>query len=300
MVAGWLKNLVNKMSLRIDKYIISASIKEENGFELIKDKLLEYDGVIICDISSTLRNDILKFCFENSIRTYISPKISDIMLRGAEEIKLFDTPLLLNRNYGLTFEQRMFKRIFDIVLSIIGFVVALPLMLIIALAIKLYDGGPVFYKQKRLTINSKEFLVYKFRSMIIDAEKDGVARLACDDDDRITPVGAFIRKVRLDELPQLINIIKGDMSIVGPRPERPELTEQYKKDMPEFEFRLKVKAGLTGYAQVVGEYDTTPYDKLKMDLMYIQNYSLLLDLRIILMTLKIVIFPSKNNIDEQK
>ncbi|NLP26915.1 MAG: sugar transferase [Clostridiales bacterium] len=294
------ENLVNKMSLRIDKYIISASIKEENGFELIKDKLLEYDGVIICDISSTLRNDILKFCFENSIRTYISPKISDIMLRGAEEIKLFDTPLLLNRNYGLTFEQRMFKRIFDIVLSIIGFVVALPLMLIIALAIKLYDGGPVFYKQKRLTINSKEFLVYKFRSMIIDAEKDGVARLACDDDDRITPVGAFIRKVRLDELPQLINIIKGDMSIVGPRPERPELTEQYKKDMPEFEFRLKVKAGLTGYAQVVGEYDTTPYDKLKMDLMYIQNYSLLLDLRIILMTLKIVIFPSKNNIDEQK
>ena len=222
------ENLVNKMSLRIDKYIISASIKEENGFELIKDKLLEYDGVIICDISSTLRNDILKFCFENSIRTYISPKISDIMLRGAEEIKLFDTPLLLNRNYGLTFEQRMFKRIFDIVLSIIGFVVALPLMLIIALAIKLYDGGPVFYKQKRLTINSKEFLVYKFRSMIIDAEKDGVARLACDDDDRITPVGAFIRKVRLDELPQLINIIKV-ICQSATTPERPESTEQYKK-----------------------------------------------------------------------
>jgi exopolysaccharide biosynthesis polyprenyl glycosylphosphotransferase len=222
------------------------------------------------------------------------------MLRGAEEINLFDTPLLLNRNYGLTFEQRLFKRILDIALSVVGFIVALPIMLIVALAIKLYDGGPVFYKQKRLTINGKEFYVYKFRSMIIDAEKDGVARLACDDDDRITPVGAFIRKVRLDELPQIINIIKGDMSVVGPRPERPELTEQYKKDMPEFEFRLKVKAGLTGYAQVVGVYDTTPYDKLKMDLMYIQNYSLLLDLRIILMTLKTVIFPSKNNSSNQK
>lgn len=294
------ENLVSKMSNRIDKYIISASIKEEEGLEAIKERITDYDGVIICDISPDLRNDILKFCFENSIRTYISPKISDIMLRGAEEINLFDTPLLLNRNYGLTFEQRLFKRILDIALSVVGFIVALPIMLIVALAIKLYDGGPVFYKQKRLTINGKEFYVYKFRSMIIDAEKDGVARLACDDDDRITPVGAFIRKVRLDELPQIINIIKGDMSVVGPRPERPELTEQYKKDMPEFEFRLKVKAGLTGYAQVVGVYDTTPYDKLKMDLMYIQNYSLLLDLRIILMTLKTVIFPSKNNSSNQK
>lgn len=294
------ENLVSKMSNRIDKYIISASIKEEEGLEAIKERITDYDGVIICDISPDLRNDILKFCFENSIRTYISPKISDIMLRGAEEINLFDTPLLLNRNYGLTFEQRLFKRILDIALSVVGFIVALPIMLIVALAIKLYDGGPVFYKQKRLTINGKEFYVYKFRSMIIDAEKDGVARLACDDDDRITPVGAFIRKVRLDELPQIINIIKGDMSVVGPRPERPELTEQYKKDMPEFEFRLKVKAGLTGYAQVVGVYDTTPYDKLKMDLMYIQNYSLLFDLRIILMTLKTVIFPSKNNSSNQK
>ena len=294
------ENLVSKMSNRIDKYIISASIKEEEGLEAIKERITDYDGVIICDISPGLRNDILKFCFENSIRTYISPKISDIMLRGAEEINLFDTPLLLNRNYGLTFEQRLFKRILDIALSVVGFIVALPIMLIVALAIKLYDGGPVFYKQKRLTINGKEFYVYKFRSMIIDAEKDGVARLACDDDDRITPVGAFIRKVRLDELPQIINIIKGDMSVVGPRPERPELTEQYKKDMTEFEFRLKVKAGLTGYAQVVGVYDTTPYDKLKMDLMYIQNYSLLLDLRIILMTLKTVIFPSKNNSSNQK
>lgn len=294
------ENLVSKMSNRIDKYIISASIKEEEGLEVIKERITDYDGVIICDISPDLRNDILKFCFENSIRTYISPKISDIMLRGAEDINLFDTPLLLNRNYGLTFEQRLFKRILDIALSVVGFIVALPIMLIVALAIKLYDGGPVFYKQKRLTINGKEFYVYKFRSMIIDAEKDGVARLACDDDDRITPVGAFIRKVRLDELPQIINIIKGDMSVVGPRPERPELTEQYKKDMPEFEFRLKVKAGLTGYAQVVGVYDTTPYDKLKMDLMYIQNYSLLLDLRIILMTLKTVIFPSKNNSSNQK
>ena len=168
-------------------------------------------------------------------------------------------------------------------------------MIISALAVKLYDRGPVFYKQKRLTLNGREFYVYKFRSMIVDAEKDGKARLASEEDDRITPVGKILRKFRVDEFPQLLNILKGNMSVVGPRPERPELTEEYKKEMPEFSFRLKVKAGLTGYAQVTGAYDTTPYDKLKMDLMYIENYSIRLDLQIILMTIKTMFFTPKNN-----
>jgi lipopolysaccharide/colanic/teichoic acid biosynthesis glycosyltransferase len=168
-------------------------------------------------------------------------------------------------------------------------------MLAVAIAIKLDDGGKVLYKQKRLTIDAKEFYVYKFRSMIPDAEKDGVPRLATDSDSRITRVGAFLRKCRLDEIPQLINILKGDMSVVGPRPERPELTEKYERFMPEFKYRLKVKAGLTGYAQVTGVYDTTPYDKLKMDLMYIERYSIIMDLRIILMTIKTIIFPGKTN-----
>ena len=168
-------------------------------------------------------------------------------------------------------------------------------MIIPAIAIKLCDGGPVFFKQKRLTIDGKAFDVYKFRSMVVNAEKAGVPMLASENDPRITPVGRFLRKTRLDELPQLLNILKGDMSVVGPRPERPELTEEYKKDMPEFEFRLKVKAGLTGYAQVIGVYDTTPYDKLKMDLMYIENYSMRMDLQIILMTLKTMLFPGKTN-----
>jgi lipopolysaccharide/colanic/teichoic acid biosynthesis glycosyltransferase len=153
----------------------------------------------------------------------------------------------------------------------------------------------VLYKQKRLTIDDKEFYVLKFRSMIVNAEKDGKARLASEEDDRITLVGKVLRKFRLDELPQLFNILKGEMSVVGPRPERPELSEEYKKDMPEFGFRLKVKAGLTGYAQVTGAYDTTPYDKLKMDLMYIENYSMRLDLQIILMTIKTMLFPPQNN-----
>ncbi|MEG0541922.1 MAG: sugar transferase [Angelakisella sp.] len=157
---------------------------------------------------------------------------------------------------------------------------------------KLQDGGPVFYKQARLTLDGREFTLYKFRSMIVDAESKCGAQLAQKNDARITPVGRFIRKVRLDELPQLINILRGDMSIVGPRPERPEIVSEYEDYIPEFRFRLKVKAGLTGYAQVLGKYNTTPYDKLKLDLMYIEKYSFLLDIKLILMTIKILFMPA--------
>ena len=292
--------LVLKMSQRVDKYMICESVSVHESTEKVRELIQKYEGVIICDIPAEMRNDYLKFCFENSIRAYIAPKISDIIIRGADDIRLFDTPLLLCRNYGLDFEQRLFKRTFDIVFSLVALVPALPFMLVSAIAIKLYDGGPVLYKQVRLTTNGRRFYVYKFRSMIVDAEKNGVPQLCTDEDSRITPVGRFLRKCRLDELPQLFNILKGDMSVVGPRPERPELTEQYKKEMPEFEFRLKVKAGLTGYAQVTGVYDTSPYDKLKMDLMYIENYSARMDLQIILMTLKTMLFPGKTNAETEE
>ena len=157
-----------------------------------------------------------------------------------------------------------------------------------AIAIHKYDGGPVFFRQKRCTRNGRVFEILKFRSMIVDAEKDGKARLATENDDRITPVGHFIRKTRIDELPQFFNILKGDMSFVGPRPERPEIVAEYEKEFPEFDLRMKVKAGLTGYAQVYGKYNTTAYDKLKLDLIYVQKYSLLMDLRLIFMTVKVI------------
>ena len=156
--------------------------------------------------------------------------------------------------------------------------------------IKMYDGGPVFFLQERVTKDRKRFMIYKFRSMIVDAEKNGMRR-ATNHDDRITPVGKFIRATRIDELPQLINIIKGDMSIVGPRPERWELDSAYTEKIPEFGSRLKVRAGLTGYAQEFGKYNTTPEDKLKWDLLYINQRSLLLDLKIILYTVKILFVP---------
>lgn len=289
-------SLVLKMSQRVDKYMICESISVSEPPEKVKELILKYEGVIICDIPAVQRNKYLKFCFEKSVRAYIAPKISDIIIRGGDDIRLFDTPLLLCRNYGLTFEQQLSKRLFDIVFSVIALVLLLPLMLVSAVAVKLCDGGKVFYKQKRLTIDGKEFYVYKFRSMIADAEKNGIL-LSSGNDDRITPVGKILRKFRIDELPQLLNILKGDMSVVGPRPERPELTRLYRQQMPEFEFRLKVKAGLTGYAQVTGVYDTSPYDKLKMDLMYIENYSFRMDLQIILMTIKTMLFPPKNNAD---
>lgn len=285
------KYLVTKMSSRNDKYRICASISCEESLEDIERAILKHEAVIISDIPNDLRNKLLKFTFENSIRTYINPKLSDIIVRGAEDFHLFDTPLLLARNDGLQWEQKATKRFLDVLLSAIALLIASPFMLATAIAIKAYDGGPVLYSQKRLTTGGRVFKVYKFRSMIVDAEKKSGATLAKKNDDRITPIGKFIRKIRFDELPQLINILKGDMSFVGPRPERPEIAKKYEKTMPEFKYRLKVKAGLTGYAQVMGKYNTTPYDKLKLDLMYIEHQSLALDIKILFMTVKTCFIP---------
>lgn len=280
-------NLRAKIDRRSDKYDIKEEIYIGEDESIIKDKILKYDAVVLNDIPSKERKDILKFCFEENIRVYFVPKISDIFVKGATELKLFDTPVFLCRNMQLSFEQRLVKRIMDILVSAILLIIASPIMLLTWLAIKLEDGGSALYKQERCTINAKKFFVYKFRSMRMDAEKAG-AQLAKENDSRITKVGAFIRKTRIDELPQLLNILKGDMSLVGPRPERPEFVEEYSKTVPEFAYRMKVKAGLTGYAQVYGKYNTTFLDKMKMDLLYIEKYSILLDIQIIFTTVKVV------------
>ena len=215
------------------------------------------------------------------------------MIRNSESIDLFDSPLLLFRNNGLTYRQMFVKRAMDLVFSLVGILLASPIMLVIAVCIKAYDYGPVFYRQKRQTIGGREFYILKFRSMIVDSERHG-ARLAKAHDDRITPVGKVIRRLHFDELPQLFNILKGDMALVGPRPERKEITEEYSKAIPEFSFRLKVKAGLTGYAQVYGQYNTIPYDKLKLDLTYITSYSLWLDIKLMILTVKILFQKEKS------
>ena len=233
-----------------------------------------------------MRNDYLKFCFENSIRAYIAPKISDIIIRGADDIRLFDTPLLLCRNYGLDFEQRLFKRTFDIVFSLVALVPALPFMLVSAIAIKLYDGGPVLYKQVRLTTNGRRFYVYKFRSMIVDAEKNGVPQLCTDEDSRITPVGRFLRKCRLDELPQLFNVLKGDMSIIGPRPPLPREVVLY---TPHHMDRLLVKGGLSCICQTEGRSDMPFEEWVDSDIKYIENRSAGFDLKLMFKTVSAVL-----------
>ena len=275
------------------RYRMQDQIKiHEDINETIND-IKEYKpyGVMLCGIHSTPRNTILKYCIMEDIPVYIRPNIGDFIVNSAEEIQLANLPVMLCERATVPTPYRFSKRAFDIALSLLGLIVFSPFMIVSAIVIKLYDGGPILYKQVRLTKNGKKFNVYKFRSMKVDAEKDGIARLASKNDDRITPYGKFIRAVRIDEIPQIFCILKGDMSIVGPRPERPEIARKYEEEMPEFALRLQVRAGLTGYAQVYGKYNTEPYDKLQMDLMYIAHQSFVTDLKIILATIKILFIP---------
>ncbi|MBR5293939.1 MAG: exopolysaccharide biosynthesis polyprenyl glycosylphosphotransferase [Oscillospiraceae bacterium] len=266
----------------------TATLEEclEGNFAVIEGM----QTVFLCGISSHDRNLILKQCVEKGITVYVLPKIGDIIMSGAKQMHLFHLPFLRVGRYDPAPEYLFLKRLFDVVVSGCALIVLSPVMLLVGWVVR-RDGGPAFYRQCRLTKDGRRFDVLKFRSMRVDAEKDGKARLASANDDRITPVGHFIRKVRIDELPQLINILRGDMSIVGPRPERPEIAAEYEKELPEFSLRLQAKAGLTGYAQVYGKYNTTPYDKLQMDLMYIANPSFWEDLRIIFATIKILFLP---------
>ena len=294
------EDIKRKFDSRKDRYVISEQININAGIKVIEDKTLErFDGVILWDLDMTDRNELIKYCYGKSIRVYLMPKIPDVIIMGADRMNLFDSQILLTREYAMTIEQRFIKRLIDIVCSFLLIIITSPIMLLTAIIVKLYDGGPVFYKQVRLTKNNKEFKIIKFRSMRVDAEKVGGAQLAKKDDKRITPIGKFIRAVRIDELPQLFNILKGDMTFIGPRPERPEIAAKYIEEMPEFAYRTKVKAGLAGYAQVYGKYNTTPYDKLKLDLTYIENYTTWLDIKLMLLTLKVLFLPdSTEGIEE--
>lgn len=287
------QNLISKLDSRQDRYQIRETIRLDAGMDAILEKIKEYDTIIIGDIPSHERNQFLKFCYWHEIRCYSIPKISDIIITGSDRIDLFDSILMLSRNNGLTIGERFFKRLMDIVISLVACVILSPIMLIIMIAIKAYDHGPIFYTQERITKDGKPFQILKFRSMIVESEEEG-ARLASANDDRITPVGHIIRRMHFDELPQLFNILKGEMSVVGPRPERREIFEQYEESIPEFKFRLKMKAGLTGYAQVYGQYNTVPYDKLKLDLTYIEEYSFWLDVKLCFLTVKILFQKEKS------
>lgn len=273
-------------------YEITDELQYDGSFEGLQPSLEGYDAIFVAGVNSRCRNGILKYCKTHSIPGFFLPHVGDAIMQEAVHVQSFDSPVLYVNRKTLTPEYAIVKRLFDLLSSGVALLLLSPIMLITGLAIHLYDRGPVFYKQTRLTKDGKEFKILKFRSMREDAEKDGVARLSTGDkDDRITPVGRFIRKVRLDELPQLWNIFVGDMSVVGPRPERPEIAAAYCEAMPDFNLRLQVKAGLTGYAQVYGKYNTEPYEKLEFDLLYINHMSVLTDLQLCFATFAILFSP---------
>lgn len=270
-------------------YMITDELQYDGTFIDLKEKLYGYDAVFVAGVNSTCRNGILKYCKEENIPGFFLPHVGDTIMQSAMHVQAFDSPVLYVNRKVLSPEYALIKRVFDIVSSGVALLVLSPILIITALSIKLYDHGPVLYRQTRLTKNGKEFQILKFRSMRVDAEKDGVARLSTgENDDRITPVGKVIRQHRIDELPQLWNIFIGDMSVVGPRPERPEIAQLYYKKMPDFQLRLQVKAGLTGYAQVYGKYNTGPYEKLEFDLLYINNMNIFTDLELCFATFAVL------------
>lgn len=279
--------------------IAQIESEQKDWNELLSD-IDGCDTVLLYELSNGRRTELVTYCMQKRKDFYFTPRVLDIVLQGCSPRHLLDTPLM---KYDYTYEKRdtyALKRVLDVVLSLFFLVILSPLLLITAAAIKLEDRGPVFFRQKRCTKDAKVFEIIKFRSMIVDAEKDGVVPTTVGDS-RITRVGKLIRATRVDELPQLINILKGDMSFVGPRPERVEHVMQYSEDVPEFAYRMKVKGGLTGYAQIFGKYNTSAYDKLRLDLMYIENQSLLLDLKIILLTFRTVFSPeSTEGFSEEK
>lgn len=271
-----------------ERFDVQKLIENPADLQTIREGMAGCQVVFAAGINENLRNKLAKYCVEYDIKGYFVPHLGDIIMAGAVHMSMFSEPVVKVQRVQRKTEYLALKRLVDVVVSLLGLVIASPFMLAVAAAIKLQDKGPVFYRQKRLTQNGREFSILKFRSMKVNAEADGVARLASENDSRITPVGKFIRATRLDELPQLINILMDDMSLVGPRPERPEIAEEYLKTIPEFSLRLQVKAGLTGMAQVYGRYNTDPYSKLQMDLMYINEVSLHTDIRLLFMTLKIL------------
>lgn len=285
---------------KIKKYSHRWNVQEIISFDdpEIKKRIRGNETVFLCDMPKSARDDIITYCYKHNKDIYISPDVSDIILNNSIRFVVDDTTMFASTTSGMSFEQLVIKRICDILFSIVFIILSSPFMIISAIAVKCYDRGPVFYKQERLTKDGRKFNVLKFRSMIVNAEKETGAMIAKENDDRITPVGKILRRFRLDELPQLFNILFGDMSVVGPRPERMEIAEEYEKDLPEFRYRLKVKAGLTGLAQIMSKYNTTPKDKLVLDLQYIEQYSIWLDIKLILQTL--IVFLKSDSTEGSK
>lgn len=258
-----------------------------------RKSVLEVDAAIICpELRHRYKVEVINYCHEKGIGVLLIPNTYEVFCAGADLDKIDDIPVFRPQSLYPSLEVRSLKRMMDIVLGGIGFVISLPFMAAAAVAIKIWDPGPVLYSQVRTGRYGEEFRIYKLRTMKVDAEKYTGPMLAQENDTRITKLGSFLRAVRIDELPQIWNVLAGDMSIVGPRPERPFFVEQFTKETPEYAYRHNVKPGITGMAQVYGKYNTTPFDKLVYDLMYIEKCNVLTDLAIIIQTVKVLFTKS--------
>lgn len=278
-----------QISHAIDVFRKQYKICEVKDYQAddLYDAILRCETIFLYDVPVKERTELIEYCYRNMRNIYFSPEISDIVEINSKHTILDDISLINLPVKELSIEQRFMKRCVDVVFSLAAIIITSPIWLLCAAAIKLNDGGKVFFKQKRATKNGKVFEVYKFRTM-----KENVTNYsAVADDNRITKVGKVLRKYRLDEFPQFLNILFGDMSLVGPRPEMLENVYLYTEEYPEFAYRLRVKAGLTGYAQIAGKYNTTPKYKLILDLMYIENYSIMKDIKLILQTLIVFFKP---------
>ena len=252
--------------------------------------MVENDTIVLYELPVENRTGIVDFCYQNLKNIYFNPHIADILEQNSRPVIMDDISLFTTRYHMITFEERLVKRFMDLVISITALIITSPIILVAAICIKRNDGGSVFFRQKRATVHGKVFEIIKFRTMRENVENFS----STDGDDRITKVGRVLRKYRIDELPQFVNILKGDMSLVGPRPEMLENVEDYEKDLPEFRYRLRMKAGLTGYAQIYGKYNTSSRDKLMLDLMYIENYSLIRDIQLLFQTI-LVLFRAEDS-----
>lgn len=283
-------SIISKIGRYKKQYNITKTVFIDDP-DILK-KIDKADSIFFYNLSVPERNAFVEYCYHCKKDIYYSVELSDIVSLGSHRVYFDDKSMVYAPVKGLTFEQRVIKRIMDLVIAGFGLIITSPIFLITALCIKLEDGGPVFYKQERATYAGKIFNVIKFRSMKV--EDGSIHKSVTKNDDRITRTGRIIRKFRIDELPQLINVIKSDMSIVGPRPEMVENVEKYTKELPEFAYRQRAKAGLTGMAQIYGKYNTSPKDKLIFDLTYINEYSVWLDIKLIFRTLLVLLTPDKS------
>lgn len=283
-----LGHIIPKIKRFQKQYEVHEVIRYDD--KAVLDVILRNDTVFLYDVPLKERNDLIAFCYQTQKNIYYNFETIDVVSQGAKYVTLDDKSLVMYTAKDLTMEQRIVKRLTDLTVAIVGLVLTSPIMLACAIAIKAEDGGKVMYKQKRLTKYGRVFEVYKFRTM-----KENSAQVSVtENDDRITKVGRVLRKFRIDELPQLLNILNGDMTVVGPRPEMLENVEKYTEELPEFSYRLRMKAGLTGLAQISGKYNTSPKDKLVMDLMYNENYSIWQDFKLIFQTITVFLKASES------